>query len=73
MIKRFDISAMDEKLQFDVKLQIALRNTALQIMKFYSDTERFRNYVSDREKKLKTILDSGEDLEIFNGDTKLFP
>ena len=64
---------MDEKLRFDVKLQIALRNTAIQIMKFYSDTERFKTYVSDREKKLKTILDSGEDLEIFNGDTKLFP
>ncbi|MCL6091119.1 MAG: hypothetical protein M1393_08795 [Candidatus Thermoplasmatota archaeon] len=64
---------MDEKLQFDVKLQIALRNTALQIMKFYSDTERFKNYVADREKKLKTILDSGEDVEIFNGGTKLFP
>ena len=73
MIKRFDISVMDEKLRFDVKLQIALRNTAIQIMKFYSDTERFKTYVSDREKKLKTILDSGEDLEIFNGDTKLFP
>ena len=73
MVKRFDISAMDEKLQFDVKLQIALRNTALQIMKFYSDTERFKNYVADREKKLKTILDSSEDLEIFNGGTKLFP
>ena len=73
MVKRFDISVMDEKLQFDVKLQIALRNTALQIMKFYSDTERFKNYVADREKKLKTILDSSEDLEIFNGGTKLFP
>ncbi|MDA8143972.1 MAG: hypothetical protein M0T81_08320 [Thermoplasmatales archaeon] len=73
MVKRFDISVMDEKLQFDVKLQIALRNTALQIMKFYSDTERFKNYVADREKKLKTILDSGEDVEIFNGGTKLFP
>ena len=73
MVKRFDISVMDEKLRFDVKLQIALRNTAIQIMKFYSDTERFKTYVSDREKKLKTILDSGEDLEIFNGDTKLFP
>ena len=73
MIKRFDISVMDEKLRFDVKLQIALRNTAIKIMKFYSDTERFKTYVSDREKKLKTILDSGEDLESFNGDTKLFP
>jgi hypothetical protein len=73
LVKRFDISVMDEKLQFDVKLQIALRNTALQIMKFYSDTERFKNYVADREKKLKTILDSGEDVEIFNGGTKLFP
>lgn len=73
MSHRFQIEDLSEREQFDVKLQISLRANAINIMKFYDDKTRFEDYVLEREKKLRKLLQCDENPLIFDKEKQIFP
>ncbi len=69
------IDDLDQKLQFDIRLQIALRSNAIRIMENSQTPERFKQYISDRELKLKTLLNTLdlENVDVIYRGKRIFP
>ncbi len=69
------IDDLDQKLQFDIRLQIALRSNAIRIMENSQTPEKFRQYISDRESKLRALLNVPdlENVDIIYRGRKIFP
>jgi len=69
------IDDLDQKLQFDIRLQIALRSNAIRIMENSQTPERFKQYISDRELKLKTLLNTLdlENVDVIYHGKRIFP
>ncbi len=75
MKKEISIDNLEQRLQFDIRLQIALRINAIRIMENSSTPDRFRQYIRDRESKLKILLniDDMENVEVTYKGKRIFP
>ncbi len=60
-------------MRFDIKLQISLRNNALNIMEHYEDRSKFKTYIQEREEKIRILLNCKENPIITEDGNKLFP
>lgn len=67
------LKELPERLQFDLKLQVSLRSNAINIMKHYEDATKFQNYISEREEKIRILLNVTENPVIIDGETQIFP
>ncbi|OYT59853.1 hypothetical protein B6U71_02025 [Euryarchaeota archaeon ex4484_178] len=67
-----DLATLNERKRFDVKLQIALYNTALKVMN-KEKKEEFEEYMRERVKRIRKLLNTevGE-LKIFEGGELIF-
>jgi len=67
-----DLATLNERKRFDVKLQIALYNTALKVMN-KEKKEEFEEYMRERVKRIRKLLNAevGE-LKIFEGGELIF-
>ncbi len=66
-----ELSSVDEKMRFDIKLQIVLYNTALKVMD-ESRKEEFEAYMQERVEKIKSILGIKEHFRIFENGELIF-
>ncbi len=73
MARKINIEDLNTDIQFQVELQIALRQNASRIMEYYDNKERFQNYIRQREEKIALILGEKELFEIFKDRKKIFP
>ncbi len=73
MPKKIQLNELPERLQFDLKLQISLRNNAINIGKHYEDKSRFQNYIDEREEKIRILLNETENPVIYDGSDQLYP
>ena len=71
--KRIELSQLPERMRFDIKLQISLRKNAINIMGHYEDKEKFRQYIREREEKIRILLNCSEDMTITENGESLFP
>jgi hypothetical protein len=67
------IENLEERLKFEVKLQVALRSTAMRTSKFYEHQEKFKNYIKEREDKLKNLLNIEGEFTIMEDDKVIYP
>ena len=68
-----NIDNFDERLKFEIKLQIALRKTAIKTSEYYTDKEKFNRYIKERDEKLESILKVRGDFSIFENHEKIYP
>ncbi|MEM0157628.1 MAG: hypothetical protein QXN26_06160 [Thermoplasmataceae archaeon] len=61
MVTTIAIDDMDSRLQFEVRLQIALRRNATGIMAHSPNPERFTKYIKERDLKIREMLNLGND------------
>jgi hypothetical protein len=73
LARKINIEDLNTDIQFQVELQIALRQNASRIMEYYDNKERFQNYIRQREEKIALILGEKELFEIFKDRKKIFP
>lgn len=73
MARTFSILEMSERQQFEIRLQVSLRSNAISIMKHYEDKDRFREYINEREEKIRILLNCSENPVIMDGEKQLFP
>lgn len=74
LVRIIEIDGMDSKLQFDVRLQIALRRNAIGIMSHSPYPERFREYIKERDIRIRTMLNlEDEDIRIVYGGKEIYP
>ena len=73
MSRRFELSALDDRLRFDVQLQISLRSNAIKIMEHYPDKQKFMKYVGEREEKIRILLNCDENPVILDNGREVFP
>lgn len=73
MSTEIHVEDLNDRLRFDVKLQVALRNTAIKTSQFYEDKKKFQNYVSERESKLRSLLNIEGDFIILENNVKIYP
>ncbi len=66
-----DLSNFDEKIRFDVKLQISLYKTAEKVMR-EDKREEFENYMQERINKIREILGLREHFRIFEDEKLIF-
>ncbi len=66
-----NLENLDEKLRFDVKLQISLYNTAVKVMDPTRE-EEFRVYMEERKEKIKKLLGCEEVVRIFENGELIF-
>ena len=67
-----ELTTLNERKRFDIKLQIALYNTALKVKRVEKE-EDFEKYMEERVKKIREILKVKEgELKIFDGGKLLF-
>ncbi len=66
-----ELTNLDEKIRFNVKLQISLYKTA---MKVFRDDKReeFEEYMQERVDKIREILGLGEHFKIFEDGKLIF-
>ncbi len=65
------LDELDERTRFEVKLQIALYNTALKVMD-EKRKEEFEFYMQERVEKIKNILDAHGAVRIFENGKLIF-
>lgn len=73
MSTEVNIDNFDEKLKFEIKLQIALRKTAMKTSEYYDDKEKFNLYIKEREEKLRSLLKVKGDFSLFENHEKIYP
>jgi hypothetical protein len=73
LTKEIELSGLSERMQFDIKLQISLRNNALNIMDHYEDKSKFQTYIQNREEKIRILLNCQENPIITENGNKIFP
>ncbi len=66
-----DLSNLDEKIRFDVKLQISLYKTAEKVMR-EDKREEFENYMQERINRIREILGLREHFRIFEDEKLIF-
>ena len=71
--RKIQLKDLPERLQFDLRLQISLRNNAISIRIHYEDQSRFQNYIDEREEKIRILLNETENPVIYDGSDKLYP
>ncbi len=74
MVTTITIDGMDSRLQFDVRLQIALRRNAIGIMAHSPEPERFARYIKERDQKIREILKlQDDDIKIIFRGKEIYP
>ncbi len=66
-----NLENLDEKLRFEVKLQISLYNTAVKVMDPTREDE-FRAYMDERKEKIKKLLGCEDGVRIFENGELIF-
>jgi len=66
-----ELANFDEKIRFDVKLQISLYKTAMRVMR-EDKREEFEAYMQERVDKIREILGLGEQFRIFEEGKLIF-
>ena len=61
MVRIIEIDGMDSRLQFEVRLQVALRRNAIGIMAHSPDPSKFREYIKERDLRIRKLLNLEED------------
>lgn len=73
MTRVIDVNTLDEKSRFTLKLQLALRINAINIKKESKSPEKFDDYILERERLIRNMVNEEGDLRIVEGDKTLFP
>jgi hypothetical protein len=73
MVKTIQLSGFDERKKFEIKLQVSLRSNALKIKAQSKHPERFDEYISQRESRLRELVGTAGEMEIFDGEKKIYP
>ena len=74
MVRIIEIDGMDSRLQFDVRLQIALRRNAMGIMAHSPDPARFMEYIKERDLRIRKLLNAeDEDIRIVYSGKEIYP
>ena len=66
-----ELAKLDEKIRFDVKLQISLYKTAMNVFR-EDKREEFEKYMQERVDKIREILGLGEHFRIFEDGNLIF-
>ncbi len=66
-----DLLNLDEKIRFDVKLQISLYKTAEKVMR-EDKREEFENYMQERVDKIRENIGLREHFRIFEDEKLIF-
>lgn len=72
-METIEISDLDEKTKFAVRLEIALRNNAIRIRELNKNGERFMQYIEDRESKIRNLLKIEGKFTITDSGKTVFP
>jgi len=67
----FELSEMDEKKRFDVKLQISLYRTAEKVFR-EDKAQEFQDYMRERVEKIRKILEAEGPFRIFEDGNLIF-
>ncbi len=73
MTRVIDVNTLDEKSRFTLKLQLALRINAINIKKESKSPEKFDDYILERERLIRNMVNEEGDLRIVEGEKTLFP
>lgn len=64
---------LEENVRFQVRLEIALRNSAIRIRDIDGSPRRFDQYISDREDRIRKLLRLDGDLMVTESGKTIFP
>lgn len=73
MSKVFDINNLNERLKFEVKLQLSLRKNAMNVQEQSKYPDRYIEYIKEREQKLRKLLGTTAEFSIVDGKNHLYP
>ena len=73
MTKTVSLSDYDERKKFEIRLQISLRSTAIKVKAQSKHPERFDEYIMQREQKIRELINSDGQIEIFDNGIKIYP
>ena len=73
LAEKINLKELPERLQFDLRLQVSLRSNAINIMKYYEEKEKFQEYISQREEKMRILMNLDENPIIMDGQDQIFP
>ena len=73
LAEKINLKELPERLQFDLRLQVSLRSNAINIMKYYEEKEKFQEYISQREEKIRILMNLDENPIIMDGQDQIFP
>ncbi len=72
-MEKVPLEDLDRDTQFQVKLQIALRNNAIRIRELNHNHEKFIPYILERENKIRTLLGKEGEFIISEDGRNIFP
>lgn len=69
------IDDLEPRIQFEIRLQIALRRNAANIMQHSSSPERFKEYIRERDMKLAKLLglESLQNVSVVFKGNRIYP
>ncbi|OWP57023.1 MAG: hypothetical protein B2I17_02305 [Thermoplasmatales archaeon B_DKE] len=73
MAKTVSLSDYDERRRFEIRLQVSLRSNAIKIKAQSKHPERFDEYILQRDQKIRELIGSEGQLEIFENGIKIYP
>ncbi|MEM0155798.1 MAG: hypothetical protein QW597_04255 [Thermoplasmataceae archaeon] len=73
MVKTINLTIFEERKKFEIKLQASLRSNALKIKAQSKHPERFDEYISQRDSKIRELVGTAGEIEIFDGEKKIYP
>lgn len=73
LVQKVDLADLPDRLKFDLRLQASLRRSAINIMAFYEEKGEFQEYISEREEKIRILLNVQENPQIFENGNQIFP
>lgn len=73
MSKIFDINNFNERLKFEIKLQISLRKNAINVQGQSQYPDRFIEYIKEREERLRKLVGTTADFAIVDGEKQIYP
>jgi len=73
MAKTVSLSDYDERRRFEIRLQVSLRSNAIKIKAQSKHPERFDEYILQRDQKIRELIGSEGQFEIFENGIKIYP
>ena len=72
MSKVFDINNLNERLKFEVKLQLSLRKNAMNVQEQSKYPDRYMDHIYEREQTLSQLLGPIQELSQEDGNNHLY-